>query len=511
MKRIRYLTLLVLLSCSIGLWAQEDNFNPVSPAEPGPPGSESGLVPMLNLMADPAAGGTVSGAGWYDAGTQVTLRAYNKTDYVFTNWTNSQGEIVSTSSQFKYTMPSSNETLTAHFRFSPGSPAEPTEIAQVIYHQLSIVAGDGGTVSGGGKYLPNTRVNLKATVNTGFVFSGWYDEVGTLISSAANFYYTTQARPVTLTARFTFNPSGPGEPTPPNIPVKHTVTAVAEDGGTVNASSTVLTEGGTVKLTATTNTGYVFLGWYVADTLYTTQSSFTYTMGTADIAFTARFRFNPASPADPSETKTKMFTFTLYNRVCRPGDTVKFPVYLTTTEDLYDMDFQLTFPKEITPTVEATDVSAKAEGYTVNISEITDPELLASASVDETAAVYTLLFAGGHLPPGNTVLLNFTLHVGDEIPTGQPYQVRINQVSMTLADESKVSAATRNGRVSVYKRGDVNGDDSVNLTDADWMVKEFVGKSPDGFIGEVADMDDDEGPVNLTDANKVVRVFVGKE
>lgn len=50
MKRIRYLTLLLLLSCSMGNWAQSD-FNPNSPSEPGEPPT------TLTLVASPSEGG----------------------------------------------------------------------------------------------------------------------------------------------------------------------------------------------------------------------------------------------------------------------------------------------------------------------------------------------------------------------------------------------------------------------------------------------------------------------
>ena len=110
MIRIRYLTLLVLLMGSISLWAQDDTFNPSSPDEPGPPG---GNVPMLTLVADPADGGSVRGAGWYAEGTQVTLRAANKANYVFDSWVNAEGETVSTTAEFKYTKLAVDETLTA--------------------------------------------------------------------------------------------------------------------------------------------------------------------------------------------------------------------------------------------------------------------------------------------------------------------------------------------------------------------------------------------------------------
>ena len=233
-------------------------------------------------------------------------------------------------------------------------------------------------------------------------------------------------------------------------------------------------------------------------------------MQQADIAFTARFTFNPSAPGEPSETQTKRFTFTLYNRVCKAGDTIKFPVYLTATDSLFDMQFQLTFPKEIRPEVETTDISAKAEGYTVSLTEVTDPEILAQPSVDETGVIYVLSFTGGKLAAGNTVLLNFTMQVSENIQTGKGYSVRINQVSMTLSNGNQVSAATRNGRVSVYRRGDANGDDVVDALDASLILHYVAHKFGDentDFIKEAADANDG----NEIDAVGVFLESVGGE
>ena len=486
--------MLALFMCSISLWAQDDTFNPSSPAEPGPPGN----VPMLSLVADPVDGGTVSGAGWYEVGTNVTLRAYNKQNYVFDRWADADGNTVSTSAQFKYTKKQGDETLTALFRFSPGSPAEPTEIAQQVYHQLTLVAEDGGTVSGGGKYMPNTRVYLSASLNTGYVFKGWYNADGTLVSSSASFYYTTTAADVTLTARFSFNPGSPGEPSEPNFIPKHTVTVTAQEGGTVNTGGSVMQEGSTITLTATANAGYVFSGWYVDEELYNSNRSFTYTMGTADISFVAHFTFNPSGPAEPSMPSVdKKYNFYLMNVVTKPGSVAKYPIYLTTVDELRDMTFQLTFPAEMTPSmaVEDIELSAKAVGYTVTAAAGDEPD------------VYVVSLVGGSVPNGNTAILTFTVNVPADIATAQNYQVKINQVTVVEADGTQTTASTRNGRISVYKNGDTNGDDVVNVVDVANTISSILGEMPDDFITEAADTDD-SSEINVVDVAGTIDIIL---
>jgi len=81
----------------------------------------------LVLQAYPQEGGTVSGAGSYVAGQSVTVRATTATNFSFLYWTDVDGVVVSSSSQFWFTKTASPDTLIAHFQFSPGNPGEPAE------------------------------------------------------------------------------------------------------------------------------------------------------------------------------------------------------------------------------------------------------------------------------------------------------------------------------------------------------------------------------------------------
>ena len=490
MKRIRYLTLLVLLlGGSIGIAAQSSDFNPVSPGEPAPPGMS---VSMLTLVADPTEGGTVSGAGWYEAGTLLTLRATNKTNYAFSHWTNEAGETLSTQSQFQYTKLSADETLTAHFRFSPGNPAEPTEIAQQIYYQLTVKAEEGGTASGGGKYLPGTRVYVSASVNTGYVFDGWYDTSGERLATTTGYYYTTTTTAETLTARFRFDPSAPSEPPTPVITKTYKVTVTAGDGGTVNTGGTTLAEGQTVTLTATANTGYVFQGWYVGGTRYSTARSFTYTMQAADIAFEARFVFNPTAPGDPSMPTTKKYAFYLLNRIARPGTTVDFPVYLTSLDSVANLSFQLTFDPTLRPDLTSVTLSQEARGYEMSVG-----------ALDDTTYVFS--FTGSKRGGGDMPLLTFNIGIPEGVATARGYPVKINQVAVTDLEGTVSTASTRNGRVSVYKLGDTNGDDHVDLMDKMNLTGTLLGSTPEIFIEEMADIDGN-GLIDAADATALLEL-----
>ncbi len=69
---------------------------------------------QISASASPSAGGSVSGAGPYDCGSQATLMATAKSGYQFVNWTES-GTQVSTSATYSFTV-SGSRTLVANFK-----------------------------------------------------------------------------------------------------------------------------------------------------------------------------------------------------------------------------------------------------------------------------------------------------------------------------------------------------------------------------------------------------------
>lgn len=494
MKRIRYLTLLMLLVGSISSRAQ-DGFNPDSPAEPG-------LPPMkLEIAVTPSEAGSVSGAGRYAEGTKVSLSAYTNTGFRFVKWVNAKGETVSASTSFVYTKGAGHERLTAYYEFDPTSPADPAEPSTIMYYQLQLKTTEGGSASGGGLYLAGKSVTLYAYPDSQFDFDGWYDEDGLRQSTSRNYSYTTTAKHRILEARFTFNPDSPNDPSEPTLKPKHNIYVTANEGGTVNTSMERLQEGAAVTLRANLNSGYIFAGWYLNGVLYTTVPVFSYTVTTEKVQnFEARFEFSPDSPSEPSMPTTTKHAFFLMNKVTKPGTTVQYPIYLSNVRTLKDMTFQLSFPKVLLPQLESVQMSERASDYEVSYSlgETTDDE-----------QNYVLSLIGGEVPAGNAAVLVFTINVPDDIATAQNYQMKINQVSVTEEDGSTVTASTRNGRISVYKRGDTNGDDVVNIVDVTSTISHVLGNTPKVFIEEIADANSDN-TVNIVDVTSIIDIVLDK-
>ena len=102
-------------------------------------------------------GGSVSGGGTFSQGTQVSLTATPSLGYSFSEWSNG-----STENPLTLTL-NSNTSITANFEIIINS------------FTLTVTAGEGGSVSGGGEYDEGTEVTITATPDEGYEFMGWSD------------------------------------------------------------------------------------------------------------------------------------------------------------------------------------------------------------------------------------------------------------------------------------------------------------------------------------------------
>ncbi len=217
---------------------------------------------ILSVIAEPANGGTVSGGGEFNAGTDVALTATPNADYNFVNWKNGN-TVVSTDANFTYTTTEENVTLTATFALK----------TYTLSLNITTPAGS-GIVTGGGDYSPGTAVSLVATPGSGWAFSDW-SKGSDIISTDATYSYTTTAEDVTISASFI------------------RVYALAVTTNLVNSG--IVTGGGNyevgtnVTLTATPSIGYTFVNWTKGGNEVSTSASFSYTTTNVDETIVANF------------------------------------------------------------------------------------------------------------------------------------------------------------------------------------------------------------------------------
>jgi hypothetical protein len=141
------------------------------------------------LSSNPAAGGTTTGSGSFNAGTTVTVTAFPNAGYTFVNFTEG-ATIVSTSPGYQF-IATANRTLVANFKLLTGS-----QFALV----LSSSPAAGGSTTGSGAYNAGTSVTATATPNVNFSFVNW-TENGVIASTSAAYTFVLNANR-TLVANF---------------------------------------------------------------------------------------------------------------------------------------------------------------------------------------------------------------------------------------------------------------------------------------------------------------------
>ena len=228
------------------------------------------------------------------------------------------------------------------------------------YYTITALADDGGTVTGGGTIVESSSITLTAAANDGYTFAGWYDG-GTKVCDTAEFTVENVTEDKTYTAKFAKNA------------VSYTITALADDGGTVSGGGTVA-EGGSITLTATADDGCTFAGWYYGNTKVCDTAEFTVENVTADKTYTAKFTKNTVYYTITAEAGTEGGTVSGGGEVTEGGS-----ITLTATaNDGYTFDGWYDGDTKVCDTAEFTLSNITADKtYTARFTKNTiepDPE-----------------------------------------------------------------------------------------------------------------------------------------
>ena len=203
----------------------------------------------------------------FDSGAEVTLVATANTGYSFDGWYNGTNR-VSTSPTYTFNI-TSNLTLKAKWTEVP--------IGKYTITTVNSYSIAGSITNYSNKQFDeNASVTLTVTVNTGYVFDGWYNG-STKVSSSSPYTFTITSN-MTLTAKWLIKIS-----TTTNVSSAGTYTEYTNEEFSPNTS---------VELVATTSVsgGYTFEGWYNGTTLLSENETFTYKV-TAPITIEARWTY----------------------------------------------------------------------------------------------------------------------------------------------------------------------------------------------------------------------------
>ncbi|MDE7419444.1 MAG: chitobiase/beta-hexosaminidase C-terminal domain-containing protein, partial [Muribaculaceae bacterium] len=286
----------------------------------------------------PAEGGRPSPeSASYTAGTSVTVNCSLNSGFRFLQWEDEEGNVVSTSTRFRYTMPAQDVTLIARLEYDPTLPEEPSvpDIKTYATVHMDVSPSNGGSIRKYGdfveidgseaKYVIGSTARLVANTNSGFRFVNW-TENGEVISTSATLSFTVEEGSRNLVANFEYEPTTPSEPGTPVL--YHKLTLVSNPEGAVSSMSGggEYADGRSINVSATAKEYYVFENWtddlgnIVSDVL-----NFSYTLPSRHVTLTANFRYeysyDPATPDEPGSPGNDESGVTARPRISMYDDT----------------------------------------------------------------------------------------------------------------------------------------------------------------------------------------------
>ena len=209
----------------------------------------------ITLIPMPVEGGTVSGGGFYEFGSLVTVSVTPESNYVFLYWANEDGLPVSCDPMYSFPV-IQDRTLVAHF-----APAQ---------YNITLISMpvEGGIVSGGGYNLPyGSSITVTATPHLPyFEFGYWTDAEGSIVAEDAEYTFTVTGDRY-LIAHFNMT----------TTPFEVTVSANPEEGGTVSGGGSY-TLNTPVTVTAEPNPDFLFVKWTENGNVISTDPEYSFSM-----------------------------------------------------------------------------------------------------------------------------------------------------------------------------------------------------------------------------------------
>lgn len=418
----------------LSMVARGQDFNPDSPPEPG-------ARYKLTLKAQPAEAATVSGGGLYVVNANVNVKAVARSaNWLFKNWTDADGKVVSTSSSFTHRKLNSNETLTANYEY------QKTSLLTIAYDPSSIKTSEVK------EYAVGVTYSYTASTYSDYTFVNWTTSDGTVISTERTVRYTVTENDETITAHYRFTPGSPAEPN--ETKPKHKVYFKCDPAGLTGfyqSNGFSVSEGNTFRVEVYSVSDYEFKGWTRegSSEIIGQYRTFNGTMGKEDVHLVAHFEFKPSSPSEPStDTKQRHSLYATTTSMYR-GETTLLPIYMQNTGNVKTLSFKLHLPKNLTVDVANIQKTLRTDAYTVQAEQ-------------EDSVLSVSLEGGTQIVEHDGVVVRIPVSAQDALKDSI-YTVRFSDIAGTTTADAVINFTSRSGRlvVSTPEEGDLQAKFSV--------------------------------------------------
>lgn len=212
----------------------------------------------LTVAANDNEYGAVTGGGTFDYDSQIRITATTNSGYTFEGWY--EGETLLTNElEYSFHLPAENIVYTAKWTYytvtATGNDESAGSLAEAMTEK---------------KVTVGEEVVLSANTHTGYTFVGWY--LGeNKITPALEYTFSMPAENVVYTAKWC------------------KITVQGGTGGTVTELTNKYFANDEVSITATTEEGYTFIGWFNGGTKLTSELTCTFYMPEESATYTAKW------------------------------------------------------------------------------------------------------------------------------------------------------------------------------------------------------------------------------
>ncbi len=296
--------------------------------------------------------GTISGQTSYHHNDNVYLEEETNDGYTFIGWYNGEN-LISDDYECLFTMPANDLVLEARYDYE-------TNMVRIHTNME-----DAGTIPSSKEYKYLDTVTLTATVNTGYVFNGWY--IGeTKVCDELTYTFTMGKDLVELTVKYSY------------LYLTVTINQNYDNAGKITGSNPrYIRYNTTTDLIITPNTGYTFIGWYIGSTQISDELTYTYTV-LEDVTITATFEIEEYTLAIQKNmdggTVTGAGTYEYNSEVTvtvtlNPGYNFLKMKNEVTGDVITELTYTFTFTGETVITVTFEKIVYFAEAYVKSTSE----------------------------------------------------------------------------------------------------------------------------------------------
>lgn len=239
------------------------------------------------VTGNPAAGGTISGAGSYANGQTASLVATPADGWLFQSWVEN-GATISNASTLTFPVYQSKD-ITAYFNADPSKNYD---------LNITDVHGTARKSPNQTFYSPGSTLSVTAIPDAGYQFTGWSEDA----TGTTNPVTIVMDRNKRLTANF-----APVPPSTYTLDVQPSVREGSSGSIAKSPNQAFYAEGSSTQLTASAGAGSVFVGW--KGDAYGTANPYNMVMNSNKVAL-AQFVL-PSPSSSVVELRSPLFTFNL--------------------------------------------------------------------------------------------------------------------------------------------------------------------------------------------------------